>query len=46
MKGHKLLMIYIETRIMDGKHLNEDGYISKDQNDHVPKDGQNQQDDK
>jgi len=39
-------MIYTETRIMDGKHLNGDGYISKDRNDHVPKDGQNQQDEK
>jgi hypothetical protein len=31
---------------MDGKHLNGDGHISKDRNDHVPKDGQNQQDEK
>jgi hypothetical protein len=29
---------------MDGKHLGEDGYVSRDQNDHVQEDGQNQQD--
>jgi hypothetical protein len=32
-------MIYIETIAMDGEHLGADGYISKDQNDHVQEDG-------
>jgi hypothetical protein len=41
MKLHKLLMIYTETTNMDGKHSSEDGYISKDWNDHVSKDGKN-----
>ncbi len=31
----QLSKIYIETIIMDGEHLGEDGYISGDQNDHV-----------
>ncbi len=29
---------------MDGEHSSEVGYISKDWNDHVQKDGQDQQD--
>ncbi len=31
--------IYTETIAMDGEHLSEDEYISKDQNDHVQEDG-------
>jgi hypothetical protein len=31
----QLSTIYIETIVMDGEHLSEDGYILGDQNDHV-----------